>query len=161
VDVTESAKLTDALVELSFLIQATLGRLAGEHGLTLVQVRLLGILRDREPGIVELADVLRLEKSSVSGLVDRAERRGLVERAPPQSADGRTIRVLLTERGRRMAGRFAERAEAEIAELLSYLSAPQRERFAAQARVIVESSGMAAGLQAPGGPVLPEAFVSG
>ena len=69
---SEAPNLTDALVELSFLIQATLARLAAEHDVSLTQVRLLGILRDREPGIVELAGVLNLDKSSVSGLVDRA-----------------------------------------------------------------------------------------
>jgi MarR family len=37
---------------------------------------------DREPGMLELARHLELEKSSLSGLVDRAESRGLVERIP-------------------------------------------------------------------------------
>src|SRR5580658_10100008 len=96
---TDAASLTDALVELTFLIHATLTRLASEYDVSLIQVRLLGILRDREPGIVELADVLNLDKSSVSGLVDRAQRRGLVERASSTSTDGRAIRVLLTDHG--------------------------------------------------------------
>jgi MarR family transcriptional regulator, lower aerobic nicotinate degradation pathway regulator len=86
------------------LIQATLARLASEHEVSLIQVRLLGILRDREPGIVELADVLNLDKSSVSGLVDRAQRRGLVERASAKSSDGRAIRVLLTSAGEGAGG---------------------------------------------------------
>src|SRR5271163_2501919 len=114
-DRTET-NLTDALVELSFVIGATLARLASEHELSLIQVRLLGILRDREPGIVELADVLNLDKSSVSGLVDRAQRRGLVERASSQGTDGRAIRVVLTKPGRAMVNEFAERVSQELAE---------------------------------------------
>jgi DNA-binding MarR family transcriptional regulator len=108
-DREQTTSLTDALVELSFVIQATLARLANEYEVSLRQVRLLGILRDREPGIVELADVLSLDKSSVSGLVDRAERRGLVQRASSKRADGRAIRVVLTRHGRTMVNQFGAR----------------------------------------------------
>ena len=139
--------LTDALVELSFLIQATLARLASEYDVTLIQVRLLGILRDREPGIVDLAGVLNLDKSSVSGLVDRAQRRGLVERASSKSTDGRAIRVVLTKHGRRMVSQFAKQVSEEIAELVKDLSPAQRERLATQAARIVASSGMSRALE--------------
>ena len=64
----------DALVQLSFLVQSVLTKAAAGHALTLPQVRLLGILRDREPGMQQLARHLGLDKSSVTGLVDRAER---------------------------------------------------------------------------------------
>jgi DNA-binding MarR family transcriptional regulator len=148
-DREQTTSLTDALVELSFVIQATLARLANEYEVSLRQVRLLGILRDREPGIVELADVLSLDKSSVSGLVDRAERRGLVQRASSKSADRRAIRVVLTRHGRTMVNQFAERVSEEIAELVKDFSPTQRERLAAQAARIVTSSGMARGLEPP------------
>ena len=145
--------LTDALVELSFLIQAKLARLATEHEVSLAQVRLLGILRDREPGIVELADVLNLDKSSVSGLVDRAQRRGLVERASSKSTDGRAIRVVLTEPGRRMVSEFAERVSEEIAELVKDFSPAQRERLAVQAARVVAASGISRRLESPRAPM--------
>jgi DNA-binding MarR family transcriptional regulator len=148
-DRRQAPDLTDALVELSFLIQATLARLAAEYEVSLTQVRLLGILRDREPGIVELAGVLSLDKSSVSGLVDRAQRRGLVERASSKDTDGRAIRVVLTRHGRTMVNQFAERVSEEIAELVKDFSPAQRERLAAQAARIVTSSGMARGLEPP------------
>ncbi len=152
-DRTETPNLTDALVELSFLIQATLARLASEHEVSLTQVRLLGILRDREPGIVELADVLNLDKSSVSGLVDRAQRRGLVERASSKSTDGRAIRVLLTKLGRTMASQFAERVSEELAELVKDLSSAQGQQLAVQAARIVTASGMSRSLEPPRAPI--------
>ncbi len=142
----QAVNLTDALVELSFVIQATLARLASEYGVSLAQVRLLGILRDREPGIVELAEVLNLEKSSVSGLVDRAQRRGLVDRASSKGADGRAIRVLLTAAGRRTVNEFAAQVAAEIAKLVEDFSPAQRQRLAVQTRRIVTSSGVGRGL---------------
>ena len=64
----------DAVVELSFAIQGVLGELAAEHDLSLTQLRLLAILRDREPTMLDLARHLKLTKSSVTGLIDRAER---------------------------------------------------------------------------------------
>ncbi len=141
-DSTDPANLTDALVQLSFLIQATLARLASEYELSVTQVRLLGILRDREPGIVELADVLNLDKSSVSGLVDRAQRRGLVRRASSKTADGRAIRVVLTAAGRRMARQFAQRVTDALASLVEDLSPAQREQLTVQAAQIVTHSAM-------------------
>ena len=72
----------DGLAQLSFLIQGLLERRAAEHDLSIVQTRLLGVLRDRTPTMNELARFLGLDKSSVTGLVDRAERRGLVARVP-------------------------------------------------------------------------------
>jgi DNA-binding MarR family transcriptional regulator len=141
--------LTDALVELSFLVQATLTRLAGEYELSITQVRLMGILRDRQPGIVELAKALELDKSSVSGLVDRAEQRGLVQRTSSKTSDGRAVRVVLTRRGRRAAARFAERVSQEFGELLGDFSPTEREGFAALAARIVDSSGMSSGLESP------------
>jgi len=68
----------DGLAQLSFVIQGLLERQAVAHDLTMAQVRLLGVLRDRTPTMLELARLLGLDKSSTTGLVDRAARRGLV-----------------------------------------------------------------------------------
>ncbi len=83
--------LVDALAQLSFAVQGALTRVAAAHDASIIQTRLLGILRDRHPTITELAAFLQLDKSSVTGLVDRAEERGLVRRVasaarPPQCA---------------------------------------------------------------------------
>src|ERR1700761_253246 len=88
----------DALAQLSFAVHGRLQRRAEEHGPSMTQPRLLGVLRDREPTMGELTLLLDLDKSSVSGLVDRAERRGLVARAP-SAADGRAVQVRLTDDG--------------------------------------------------------------
>src|ERR1700685_3073889 len=72
----------DGMAQLSFLIMGMLERRAGEHDLSVPAARLLGVLRDREPTMNELARLLGLDKSSVTRLVDRAERRRLVTRVP-------------------------------------------------------------------------------
>ena len=116
----------DGLVQLSVLIQNALARRAAEHDLSLIQIRLLGVLRDREPNMNELAKLLELDKSSVSGLIDRAERRGLVGRVPSR-ADGRVVLVRLTDVGRALVSKVAPRLEADVAKILGLLPATASE----------------------------------
>src|SRR5437868_4283337 len=113
----------DGLAQLSFVITGMLERRATEHELSIPATRLLGVLRDREPTMQELARLLDLDKSSVTGLVDRAERRGLVARAP-SPADGRATLVRLTDAGRALVSGAAELFAADVAALLGQL-APQ------------------------------------
>ncbi len=89
----------DALVQLAWCVYDILDDTARSHDLSASQLRLLGILRDREPEMLELAGYLGVDKSSVSGLVARAEARGLVERLP-SGTDRRRVAVRLTDAGR-------------------------------------------------------------
>ncbi len=115
----------DALVQTSYRIQGLLAHHADRHQLSLSQLRLLGILRDREPSMRELAGYLNLEKSSASGLIERAEQRGLVVRA--QGADDRrTVTVSLTTAGRTIIGELEHELTEPCAELLAPLSPPER-----------------------------------
>ena len=132
----EDLGVVDSLVQLSFLIQSVLARIASAHDLSMVQTRLLGVLRDRELGMLELARVLELEKSSVTGLVDRAEKRGLVVRSAAH-ADGRAVRVTVTRAGRRLVAAVAEEVRVEIDTLVAGLSEPQRRRLSALSSQIV------------------------
>jgi MarR family transcriptional regulator, lower aerobic nicotinate degradation pathway regulator len=127
----------DALAQASFLIQGTLERRAGEQGISLIQTRLLGILRDRKPTMNELAQLLGLDKSSTSGLVDRAERRGLVKRLPSQ-IDRRSVRVSLTPEGRALVGAVAHDFDQDIAAIVDPLDPAERATLTALlARVLV------------------------
>jgi DNA-binding MarR family transcriptional regulator len=120
-----SLNTVDGLAQLSFLVLGTLERRAAEHELSLIQTRLLGVLRDRRPTMLELAKLLGLDKSSVSGLVDRAERRGLVARIP-SAADRRSVLVSLTDQGRALATSVAAQFEADVAALVELLPAGDR-----------------------------------
>jgi MarR family transcriptional regulator, lower aerobic nicotinate degradation pathway regulator len=121
--------LTDGLFEMSFLLHSRLTRIASEHDLSLTLVRLMGILRDHEPGMLELARYLELEKSSLSGLVERAEKRGLVERIPSPH-DGRSATVRVTASGRRLSRTFEEQVRAEVRALVQPLPRADQERLA-------------------------------
>ncbi|MET7436368.1 MarR family winged helix-turn-helix transcriptional regulator [Streptomyces sp. NPDC004082] len=75
---------------------------AGEHALTGAQARLLSLLTLEPLPMRRLAQKLRCEPSNVTGIVDRLEARGLVERRP-DPADRRVKLAAPTEEGRRIA----------------------------------------------------------
>jgi DNA-binding MarR family transcriptional regulator len=128
--------IVDGLAQLSFLVQGVLGKVAAESGLSIVQLRLFGVLRDREPGMQELARHLGLDKSSMTGLVDRAERRGLVRRAPAPH-DKRAVQVSLTEQGQELAREAAAEAGRQIQALTAHLTDAQRRQLSLLASVLV------------------------
>lgn len=136
----EPLGVVDALAQLSFLVQGALEGVAAEHALSIVQTRLLGVLRDRSPNMNELARYLELDKSSVTGLVDRAERRGLVRRRP-SSSDGRAVAVSVTPAGRKLIARAQARFEERVAALVQVLTEAERATLSALAgRVVVEDA---------------------
>jgi MarR family transcriptional regulator, lower aerobic nicotinate degradation pathway regulator len=137
--------LADALAQLSFAVQGALGRIAAAHKLSIVQARLLGILRDRRPTINELAGFLSLDKSSVTGLVDRVEDRGLVRRISSK-VDRRRVQVTITPAGQRLVDRATAAFTAEIAELVADLNATRRDRLSADASRIVAADARRRGM---------------
>ncbi|WP_239157901.1 MarR family transcriptional regulator [Streptomyces sp. SID13726] len=132
----EDLGIVDGLAQLSFAVQAALGKVAAEHGLSVVQLRLLGVLRDRTPGMQELARHLGLDKSSMTGLVDRAERRDLVRRTPSPH-DRRSFLVSLTPEGQALAGRCASDADRRIRELTAHLGEARRSQLSLLASALV------------------------
>lgn len=140
--------LTDALAQLTFAVADLLGRIAQAHDVSIVQVRLFGILRDRRPTITELATFLQLDKSSVTGLVDRAEDRGLVERiASP--VDRRSVQVALTPTGREVFERARASFEAELEDLVAELSPARRQQLSEAASAVALTAARRRGIVEP------------
>ncbi|MFF5255467.1 MarR family winged helix-turn-helix transcriptional regulator [Streptomyces leeuwenhoekii] len=75
---------------------------AARHALTGAQARLLSLLSLEPLPMRRLAQRLRCEPSNVTGIVDRLELRGLVERRP-DPADRRVKVAAATDEGRRVA----------------------------------------------------------
>ncbi|GGM00414.1 MarR family winged helix-turn-helix transcriptional regulator [Nakamurella endophytica] len=123
-----SGDVTDALAQVSFTVMALLSQVAARHELSLTQLRVLAILRDHRPRMAELAAHLGLEKSTVTGLVDRAVRRGLLRRAPSPE-DGRAATVVLTDDGARLAAALEHEIQHVLAPLLGRLSAADGRRL--------------------------------
>lgn len=119
---TTSESLIDALVPAAFVTMAALNKIGAENDLSLTLIRVLGILRDRRMRMAELADHLGLKKSTMSGLIDRSEQRGLVARAP-NPLDDRAIDVLLTEEGAALVERLQGQTQQALAPLTERLKA--------------------------------------
>jgi len=116
----------DGLAQLAFVVHGILERRAADHDLSIIQVRLLGVLRDRRPTMNQLGKLLGLDKSSITGLVDRAERRGLVTRIP-SSEDRRVVLVGLTDHGRSLVSRAATGFSADVSAVLDLVPPADRD----------------------------------
>jgi DNA-binding MarR family transcriptional regulator len=135
----ETSPDVDAVVQSSFAVLDVLTASAAQHGLSLTQLRLLGILRDRSPSMAAIADHLGLDRSSVSGLIDRAERRGLVARRT--SADDARVTIIdLTAGGLELAEELAGTVDGRIEALLKGLTAAERRELAGLALRLTRSA---------------------
>lgn len=117
--------LVDVLVPTAFATMAVLSRIGAENDLSLSLIRVLGILKDRRPRMTELADYLGLEKHSMSGLIARAEKRGLVAREP-NAEDGRAIDVFLTSDGAELVKGLYSQAQQALIPLTEKLNPVDR-----------------------------------
>jgi len=121
-----SEGLADALVTTAFVTMAVINKIGAENDLSLSLIRVLGILWDRRPRMAELADYLGLERHTMSGLIARAEKRGLVGRAPNEE-DGRATDVFLTGDGAKLVKRLHVQGRQALAPLIEQLSASDQQ----------------------------------
>jgi DNA-binding MarR family transcriptional regulator len=122
--------LVDALVQAAFATMAVLNKVGADNDLSLTQLRVLAILRDRRLRMTALADYLGLEKSTMTGLVDRAEKKGLLERAP-NSSDGRAVDVFLSPEGAELAERLYTHVGRSLSPMTSELAPAEQRRLQA------------------------------
>jgi len=105
----ELDEVVDGLLEVAKRTHEVMVAVAARHDLTAQQVGLLRVL-DEPVSMRAFAEELSCDPSNVTGLVDRVERLGLVDRVA--DPDDRRIRMLtLTPKGRRLR----EKINAEVA----------------------------------------------
>ena len=97
----------------------SMGDAFGVTGPQRLVIRIVG----RFPGILagQLAETLRIHPSTVSDIVQRLERRGLIQRTR-DPRDGRRILLGLTERGRSVDGERGGTVEGAVKQTLAQLS---------------------------------------
>ncbi len=135
----EDGGIANALVRASFLVDHVYAESARQEGLTPQQGQLLCVLLAQPYGMGELGALLGLAKSSITGLVDRTARNGLVRRES-DPRDTRAVRVALTARGAALAHRFYAETCERIEALAGDLSAAERETLTALlGRVVLDN----------------------
>jgi MarR family transcriptional regulator, organic hydroperoxide resistance regulator len=108
--------------------KALLARTAAEYGLAPMQAFALRRLDPEAPTrMSDLAEVLACDASNVTGIVDRLEGRGLVERRADAS-DRRVKQLVLTEPGLAVRRELTARLDTPPPELTA-LSAPDQQHL--------------------------------
>lgn len=128
-----------ALMDLAVLIRATVGDVAEQHDLTPTQGRLLCLLEEGPLRMADLAQRLGVEKAALTGLVDRAARRSLVERSSVPG-DRRATHVTLTPSGAATVATFHGAVADALDVLLGTLEPAEREAFRRMARTVVDGA---------------------
>jgi DNA-binding MarR family transcriptional regulator len=138
VSVSDEAKATllaylDALA-LAEPIQAKLWQIAE---LTLTQVQVLRAVREAPRTLGKLGQQVGLSATSVTRMVDRLERRGLVGRRR-ESDDRRLVQVHLEPAGERLLGQAKVMRGSNLHQAVEAMTSDERGRLTASLRRLVE-----------------------
>jgi DNA-binding MarR family transcriptional regulator len=136
---TGQTGLAEALTRLSQLVAHVFADVSRSRDLTPQQAQLLCTLLEGPIGMTELGRLLHLEKSSLTGLVDRVERRGLVVRTRDPN-DRRASQVALTGQGARLAADSHEDVTERLEALADELAPADRKRLASAIATMLDRS---------------------
>jgi DNA-binding MarR family transcriptional regulator len=134
----QDEELATALIELSCHVEGIRATASRALGLTPQQAQLLTSVT---PGALthgELATRLHCDKTNVTGLVDRLERRALVTRRS-DPADRRVTQVSLTDDGAELVGRFRSAVTAAVIGRLDGWPVERRRQLATLARGAIDA----------------------
>jgi DNA-binding MarR family transcriptional regulator len=135
-------RLTVAVLETADALLRGSRELFRPHGLTAAQFNVLNLLalRGSELSQRELGDLLIVDKSNVTGLIDRMEKAGWVRR-DENPADRRIYRVALTVAGRKLWDQVRPLYLASVAEVTQGLSRKRMRECAELLGQLTEASG--------------------
>ena len=136
----ESAELAHEMRHVWHAVVRGVAQPEGLEGLQRQQFWVLGALAHAPRRMSDLAECAQTSQASLTGIVDRLEERGLVERART-AEDRRVVEVALTARGREQMDRSNAAMLGRIAEVLEPLSVTERRQFLALLRKITAGPG--------------------
>jgi DNA-binding MarR family transcriptional regulator len=131
-------ELANALLELCCHIEAIRATTSRGLGLTPQQAQLLTSVTPAALTHGELASRLHCDKTNVTGLVDRLERRQLVRRRPDPT-DRRATLVSLTDDGVELVDRFRASVTASVTSRLGSWPPDRREELATLALTTIDA----------------------
>jgi DNA-binding MarR family transcriptional regulator len=118
---TSDTELVGSLVRLMHVLQDLYAETSRPLGLTPQQAHLICVLLDGPLGMTELSRIMSIERSSLTSMVDRLERRSLVARSADPS-DRRACHIALTDDGRTLAHQAHDAYTARVGALTTDLS---------------------------------------
>ncbi|SDH68823.1 MarR family winged helix-turn-helix transcriptional regulator [Desulfosporosinus hippei] len=115
----KSARVASLFQEVMMLYRSSMSKVFEDVGITPPQGMVLGILsKEKKLKINELSNKMNLSNSTVSGIVDRLEKQGMVERSRSES-DRRVVFVSITPNFKEMHESFHVKFEKKIEKILS------------------------------------------
>ncbi|OLT33377.1 hypothetical protein BJF79_34905 [Actinomadura sp. CNU-125] len=140
VDAPGGLGIADALVRLSHVVQRVFADVSREHEVTPQQLQLVCVLLEGPLGMTGLSRLMNLERSTMTGLVDRVAKRGLVARTA-DPADRRAYLVALTPEGSDLAGRAHGDVVARLDAMTARLARDDRDRLSAVVTLLLADQG--------------------
>ncbi|MCK2215218.1 MarR family transcriptional regulator [Actinomadura sp. ATCC 31491] len=119
-------ELVETLIGVFMEIDGLFSMASRRLGLTPQQAQLLCFAHRLQPSFGELATLLHCDKTNITGLVDRLQRRGLLTRQPDPD-DRRVTRVHLTPEGETVTGQFQQAIDTALAARFSSWPSTQRD----------------------------------
>jgi DNA-binding MarR family transcriptional regulator len=129
-------ELAGALVQTMHVLQDLYAETSRPLGLTPQQAHLLCVLLGGPLGMTELSRILSIERSSLTSMVDRLERRDLVARIP-NPTDRRACQIELTDAGLKLADEAHNAFTDRIDALTTDLTASSRRTLTTTLQTIV------------------------
>lgn len=142
-ELAEPERLVNAVLGASRALVAVAARSLADlaEDVTLAQYRVLVELASRGPQrSAEIAETLRVERSTAGRMCDRLVRKGLVQRRR-ESADRRAVRISLTKAGRDLVDEVTRRRRSEIARILRRMPVADRGPVRVALRAFADAAG--------------------
>jgi DNA-binding MarR family transcriptional regulator len=120
---------TDILIKIRKIVRSInleSKKIQKEYGVSIPQVLCLQYLRDSDnyqAGQGEIRKFLNLNSSTVSGIINRLESKGLVARLP-KSGDKRVVTIALTSKGDKLMQQIPSLLHEQLSKQLDKLEAP-------------------------------------
>ena len=116
---------------------------AAEDQVTLPQYRALVVLASRGPQrVLDLADALEVNQSTVTRMCDRLDRKGLIGRERPPD-DRRTVIITMSDAGRELVAAVTRHRRREIRAILRRMSPETRSALVPALRAFADAAGEA------------------
>ena len=110
-NLNDSVKVAKLFQEVMHLFRQNMSKVFEDIGMTAPQIMVIRILgKERKLKITELSSKLSLPNSTVSGIIDRLEKQGLVERKRSEK-DKRVVYVSISSNFKEMHQNFEKRLE--------------------------------------------------
>jgi DNA-binding MarR family transcriptional regulator len=134
----QDVELAGALVQTMHVLQDLYAETSRPLGLTPQQAHLLCVLLDGPLGMTDLSRILSIERSSLTSMVDRLERRDLVARIP-NPTDRRACQITLTDPGLALAHQAHNAYTTQIEKRIAEIPAARRKPLIAAITTITKS----------------------